>query len=224
MAKETGIRVKFALRRIDTPWRAPDFWGEAAWLLAQLENFGCLPVMEDGLLAGNMALRLHDGLLVSRSGRKPGELKPEDFVHVAHFDLKLWEASYFSASPDIKPTSDTPLHWAALKERRGNGAEPFVSVHGHALETAREAIALGIPISPVETEFSTPEDRDALVTLLSEHPYPRHHVYVRRGHGFFILSESVAEAALRVKDVMDRAAKLSGSMTDFSFSRSSHGR
>lgn len=224
MASESGIRVKFDLNRINEPWVASESWAEAAWLLAQLESFGCIPVMEDGLLAGNVALRVAEGVLVSRSGRRPGELKPEDFVHVLSFDPVRWEASYFSASPEIKPTSDTPLHWAALVETAGRSAEPLVSVHGHALESAREAIALNIPVSPVETEFSTPEDRTALKALLAAHPYPQNAAYVRRGHGFFVLSGSVAEAAVRVKDVMDRAARLKACTSNASISRNSPGR
>lgn len=224
MAAESGVRVKFNLRRIDSLWRMPEAWSELAWLLAQLETFGCLPVMEDGLLAGNVALSVEDELIVSRSGRRPGELKAEDFVRVVHFDPDRWEASYISADAEMKPTSDTPLHWAALKDSTfDGGSEPLVSVHGHALATAREALALGIPISPVETEFSTSADRSALAALIAAHPYPSHAVFVRRGHGFFVLAESVAEAAVRVKDMMDRAALLTGSTRAFSFSRSPHG-
>lgn len=60
------------------------------------------------------------------------------------------------------------------------------------LDAAR---ALSLPISEHETLFSTPADLDELETLLMGHPYPAECCFIRRGHGFFLLGETVAKAA-----------------------------
>ncbi|PSC69726.1 DNA polymerase III subunit alpha [Micractinium conductrix] len=64
------------------------------------------------------------------------------------------------------------------------------------LEAARAA---GLPISDRATLFSTPDDLEALEALFRSHPYPHHRCYIRRGHGFLLLTQSVAEAAAYVE-------------------------
>jgi hypothetical protein len=58
-------------------------------------------------------------------------------VLVTSFDCELWSAMFASAEPDIRPSSDTPLHFAALSpacRAKYNWSEaPQVAVHGHAL-------------------------------------------------------------------------------------------
>lgn len=209
MISESGQRVKFSLQRIGCDWTPPSVWRELAWVLQQTEKLGCFPVMEDGLVAGNAAMRFGNGILVTRSGRRPGELGPADFVEIVGFDPETWHADYFSVAEDVRPSSDTPLHWAALQEtaaRLGWEDEPLVSLHGHALADEAQARLVGAPISSVVTEFSTPADREALVALFESHPFPAHSVYVRRGHGFFILAETVQEAVLHAKDIISRAS------------------
>jgi hypothetical protein len=141
--------------------------------------------------------------LISKSGKPPGvSLAPADFCKVAAFDRRSWSADYTSAASDIRPSSDTPLHAAALDpsapSKYGWAAKPGVAVHGHALaegaglELTRH---LGMPISEQETLFSTPEDLQQLEALFASHPYPEHRCYIRRGHGFFLLAEGPEEAA-----------------------------
>ncbi len=64
------------------------------------------------------------------------------------------------------------------------------------------ARGLGLPVSEGETLFSTPEDLAALEVLLESHPYPGTTVYIRRGHGFFLLAGSVEEAAMRFEQLI----------------------
>ncbi|KAL4427916.1 hypothetical protein ABPG75_002005 [Micractinium tetrahymenae] len=166
---------------------------------------------------------------------------------LSRFDAALWRAEFRSAREGVRPSSDAPLHAAALglgaAQRYSWEEPPLVAVHGHALaegaggnshrnrdtfvihpcahpgwsrrgasqrlpslclplplrprcpaaglERARQA---GLPISDHETLFSTPEDRQALEALFRSHPYPRHRCYIRRGHGFLLLAQSVQEA------------------------------
>lgn len=180
-------------------------------------------------------------IVVSRSGKDPhAPLQAGDWVLLTQFDPSSWSAEYRSASPAARPTSDAPLHAAALlpsaAQRFGWAAAPAVAVHGHALaggaglEAARLA---GLPISETETLFSTPEDLAALEQLFRRasaasyfqhpslhaaclppllllrqphrpvfhqcccrsHPYPQHRCYIRRGHGFTLLHDSVEGAA-----------------------------
>merc|ERR1711862_744147 len=105
----------------------------------------------------------------SRSSKPPGK-KPgrEDFVAVTSFDRQAWGCGCCAAKQGqgFKPTSDSPLHWAALVRapaEMGWTEWPRVVLHGHALEKEDEARALNIPISCEETMFSTFEDVEALM-------------------------------------------------------------
>lgn len=52
--------------------------------------------------------------------------------------------------------------------------------------------------------FSTPEDTEALDSLFAQHPYgDDQQVYIRKGHGFFVLAQSV-ESAVEVVEGMQR--------------------
>lgn len=83
-----------------------------------------------------------------------------------------------------RPTSDTPLLWAALMSPPGSygwpadaARRPSAALHGHALETAAAAAAAGIPLSPDETLFSTPADVAAAARVWAAHPYPAAEVW-----------------------------------------------
>ncbi|PNW86255.1 hypothetical protein CHLRE_02g078912v5 [Chlamydomonas reinhardtii] len=102
----------------------------------------------------------------------------------------------------VRPSSDSPLLAAALSpgaaEAYGWALAPTVVLHGHALAEgeglAYAAEELGLPISQRATLFSTPEDLAELESVFRSHPYPQHTCYIRRGHGFFLLADCVAEA------------------------------
>lgn len=162
------------------------------------------PDAEDGGGPGSCA---GGGILVSRSGKSPGmPLQAQDWVLLTSFDAQRWEAEYRSARDGACPTSDAPLHAAALGLGLGLGHDPahrwgwpespLAAVHGHALadgaglELARQK---GFPISDEETLFSTPQDLAALEALFLRHPYPRHRCHIRRGHGFLLLGRSLSE-------------------------------
>lgn len=167
-----------------------------------LEREGCCPVLDDGLIAGNGALRVGRSLLVTPSGRRPGG-HDDTLVDVRSFDVGCWRA----VAQGGRPTSDTPLHHAVLLEPGAGQPNPCVSLHGHILHTERAAAALTIPISIEETCFSTPADRDAMVRLLRAAPYPQHRVWIRRGHGFVVAGATVAEALQESLALVARAKK-----------------
>eukprot|EP01025_Chloroclados_australasicus_P054688 TRINITY_DN64_c1_g1_i1.p1 TRINITY_DN64_c1_g1~~TRINITY_DN64_c1_g1_i1.p1 ORF type:complete len:374 (-),score=25.52 TRINITY_DN64_c1_g1_i1:356-1477(-) len=189
-------------------------------LMLEMEEQGALPVLSDGAVAGNCGFsgRLlcemedveqcnnnkdnkfdRDSVYyVSRSGKTAGKLMTgEDIVQVLDFDRKAWHAYFNSSSVTVKPTSDLPLYHImlnreAVKTYRWQKA-PNVIVHGHALADGVVASELGIPVSDRLTLFSTLEDMIELEKLLIQYPYPLHRCYIRRGHGFFILGDSVQE-------------------------------
>jgi hypothetical protein len=101
-----------------------------------------------------------------------------------------------TTSAAIKPSSDTPLLYTALCDgmQFGFSRLPRVALHGHACATPADAAAIGAPISCDETLFSTPEDLEALTAMFRTHPYPKHRVFIRKGHGFFILADTITEA------------------------------
>jgi len=167
-----------------------------------MEASGCCPVLDDGKVAGNGSRRCGDRLLVTRSGRPPQDADPRLVVCVERFDPTTWSASFYADDDDALPTSDTALYWAALMDAPGRfqwTAKPRSALHGHGIATSEEAARLDIPCSPIATDFSTPADRDALLMLLGDHPYPRNHAWVRRGHGFFVLGPDVAETWRRCR-------------------------
>lgn len=157
-----------------------------SWLLRRLEEMNAAPVLPDGLVGGNGAWRVSPTLLlVTPSGKKKGHvLREEDFVLVTHFDDKLWRCEYRSSSSRVRPSSDTPLLWMAslLKKKL-----PWI-VHGHGLHSEDDALALACPISSEETLFSTPQDANALLTLARN--YCNENLFLRRGHGFFLMEQS----------------------------------
>lgn len=212
MAETVGEepRVKFeAVREGPLPAGLEAEAAALAEALAAMEAAGCCPVLDDGLAAGNGALRLSDGsLLLSPSGRRSGGWDPGAAIQLLDFDAASWRARYRSRDLDRRPTSDAPLHWAALVEaplRFGWARAPGASLHGHILETARAAELLGVPLSAEATRFSTPPDRAALLALLERAPFPAHRTVIRRDHGFFTLGRDLAEARATVRDLAERA-------------------
>lgn len=176
-------------------------------LQEELERAGAIPILNDGLVGGNCALSNdeEDGsVLISRSGKPPGQrLTPDDFVLVERFDRSSWSAEYRTGGTDaMRPSSDTPMHMVALspdvEERFGWSSKPTVALHGHALaeteEDLRAVEAAGMPVSEVETLFSTPEDLQALETLFVKYPFPEYKCYIRKGHGFLLLAEDLGDA------------------------------
>ena len=159
------------------------------------------PDSGDDLLSTNQ----NTNIFISKSGKDPGAtLTIPDFVLLTNFDRSQWTATYKSQNINTRPSSDAPLHAATLDltscSRYGWSRCPRVAVHGHALEQGeglQAAINAGMPISEEETLFSTPADLDALENLFKKYPYPEHRCYIRRGHGFFLLADSVADAEVQ---------------------------
>lgn len=211
-----GIRVRFDWRgELDPDLRGPMALCQA---VAALEASGMCPVLDDGLSAGNAACRVDGRLWVSPSGRIPGQpLTPEDLVCVEDFDPTNWRVRGRGRIDDAtgaarRPTSDTPLHWTSLVDaprELGWSETPRFALHGHALDDIESAEALGIPCSPDETLFSTPPDRDALRTLLAAAPYPTTRVWIRRGHGFFLLAPTLEDALMGLESLAAAATRLS---------------
>ena len=142
----------------------------------------------DGRIGGNGSVIVgiggHQHVLVSKSGKEQGKIDyTKDLCLVSKFDTDSWACEYYSESEDIKPTSDTPMHFSLLSNVEG----AFAALHGHAIEKEEVAKSLNIPCSTEETLFSTPADTKAMFTLLEKFPFPSSKIFVRKNHGFFIL-------------------------------------
>jgi len=175
---------------------------ELAAALQLTESCGAAPVVEDGKVAGNVAARIVsddvDVLVVSRSGRQALQSfsAHDQFCIVTGFNAARWSVDYYGRDASTLPTSDVPLHHAVLHaaDEFNWDSTPYASLHGHALETSEQAQRLGLPCSVKETLFSTSDDMYELLSLVKQHPFPLHRVYVRKGHGFVVLGTTVAEA------------------------------
>ena len=213
MAEGEGPRIKFAYCRkgslcefLAHHVECENSFAAAAEQLSRalrtLELAGAAPVLQDSKVGGNGAVRItgqtYDFFVVSKSGKKVGEvLDPfEDMCIITCFNPDNWSIEFYSKSEAILPTSDTPLHYFSLSPYKDFGwtAIPYASLHGHALETEKSTRSLNIPHSPTLTLFSTREDSEALMTLLSQNPYPNHKIFIRTGHGFIILGSNIKDA------------------------------
>lgn len=178
------------------------FVTDLAKALRIFESSGAAPVLPDGKIGGNAAVKVCrdelDFLIVSKSGKSAGQVIDieSDFCIVSSFNITEWSADFYSRCQSMLPTSDTPLHYTALHAgSRFNWSEnPEVSLHGHAIQTEEDAARLKLPCSATETLFSTPDDTRELVHLMGCHAYPQHKIYVRKGHGFLILGKTVTDA------------------------------
>ena len=164
------------------------------------EEHGLSPILPDGKIGGNGAVTMHlssgDVMLVSKSGKSPGEMDiSTDICIVTNFNTAEWKADYFSEIESVKPTSDTPMHYAILKFRKTHSLEKFprAAIHGHGLATEKEANQFQIPCSTEETLFSTREDTQALIDLMQLFPYPEHQLFIRKNHGYYIAGDSIAD-------------------------------
>jgi hypothetical protein len=209
---ESGQRVKFTLNRVAAPdTRLPAEWTLLAKALKELQVLGYFSAMGDGRTTGNIAMKLGEDLIVSRSGRSGILFEAADFVKVTQFHCPTWQATYESSDENCMPSSDTPLYWTALMDvpyKMKWGMKPGFAIHGHSLYIDEIAENFGIPISPEETEFSTPEDRESFVKLLQDYPYPDNKTYIRRGHGFFILSQDISEIVSLTQDLFQKESQI----------------
>lgn len=174
----SGPRIKYEGQRtgqLELSRPLPLVLEQLAALMAKLEAIGMIPVLDDGLVGGNCAIAYAEceatslgggagdssapaqpgtagGVLVSRSGKQPGaSLQAGDWVLLTHFDAATWRAEFWSAREGVRPSSDAPLHAAALgpgaAQRYGWAAQPLVAVHGHALAEGPGGLPLRDPAS-----------------------------------------------------------------------------
>lgn len=153
----------------------------------------------DGKVAGNGATKVMlNGVfytLVTKSGRYAGEMDVlNSMCLISEFDTESWSCVYYSEHDDIRPTSDSPMHWCVLNlsPSKTVAETPTAALHGHALATAEEAEKFNFPFSR-ETLFSTPEDTEVMIEMLTEYTYPNHKVFIRLNHGYYILGQDVID-------------------------------
>lgn len=163
-------------------------------MLLYEEQNGFAPIAPDGRIGGNGAIAVtmsgKEYVLVSKSGKLPGQMNHQsDFCLVSNFEKETWSCEYYSSDENIKPTSDTPMHYCLLKDVEGAAA----ALHGHAIQDEESARQLNVPCSTEETLFSTPADTKAMFDLLKQHPFPDDKIFVRKNHGFYILGKDLKE-------------------------------
>jgi hypothetical protein len=211
---EDQPRIKFQCELCDSDEAAPlsdadeDLLRQVSSLLARAEAQGLTPLLNDGLVAGNCAALAESRLFVTVSGKRAGQAA--EFVEVTGFDKAAWRCRYRRRRREdqsSRPSSDTPLLASLLLGEAPLAPGARIVLHGHALAGVGgedgdggldAARALGAAISDKETLFSTPEDLAEVEKLLERHPYVPgggFQLYVRRGHGFFLLGQNADEVA-----------------------------
>ena len=190
-----GGRIKFTVERtgeLRLPAPPPAPLEQLADLMQRLEACGMVPILDDGLVGGNCGVAaaaagvdgVQQGVVVSCSGKAPGAvLQAGDWVLLARFDRAAWAAQYTSAAQGAAPTSDSPLHWAALAsgaaERYAWCVPPLVAVHGHVLaEGAGRPVCVwvggggGGPAGCVQGRLMQPAGSRLCRSGASHHPLP----------------------------------------------------
>lgn len=127
-----------------------------AWrsIIRMLGLNGLDPARYGGLAYGNVSQRLPGGgIRFLISGTQTGgriHLTSDDYCEVHGFDL---EANQLEASGPVPPSSEALTHAAVYR------AQPAwrCVMHAHSPEIWRHAGRLGLPATPPEIEYGTPE-------------------------------------------------------------------
>lgn len=164
----------------------------------------------DGATAGNISARLDENhLLITPSGVWKGFLKPEQLLVI---DL---DGNIVVPADGLKPSSETPMHLAAMKKRSDVGgvvhAHPtyatVLTMLGIGIDLQRftvpEAIILlgKVPTAPY-AKPSSDEDADAIETLIVDHQ-----ALMLHSHGSLTVGKDVWQAYSRL-ETLEHAAKL----------------
>eukprot|EP01025_Chloroclados_australasicus_P063004 TRINITY_DN8307_c0_g1_i1.p3 TRINITY_DN8307_c0_g1~~TRINITY_DN8307_c0_g1_i1.p3 ORF type:complete len:239 (-),score=38.90 TRINITY_DN8307_c0_g1_i1:1509-2225(-) len=208
------VRVKFNVNRVGDylMGEIPEKLHPLLDLMEEMEEQGALPILIDGRVCGNCGFtreflyrqsqkenQQDEGVYyVTRSGKTPNQrMTGDDFVEVVKFNRDSWSANFKSSLADAKPTSDLPLYDLMFRpsyiKQYGWGKIPKIAIHGHALADGKVAKRIGLPISDHFAVVSTAEDTDEVEKLFMQYSYPENKCFIRKGHGFFVLGDTVEE-------------------------------
>ncbi len=186
--------VRFETERVlPRPPRVPEAAGLVSW---------CLRFVETGLASagadasGNLSVRLERGFLVTPTHVPMDQIGEDDLVHVLEADETR---NRVRAAGSREPSSESLLH-AALYAARPEVRAVFHGHHERVLAQGREA---GLPSTPREAPYGTPE-----IAALAVEVARGADVFLLRGHGFVAVGPTMDLAGARALDALRRVEGL----------------
>lgn len=161
------------------------------------------PERYHGLGFGNVSRRLPGaGLQFVISGTQTGHLEhagPANYCTVSHCDPGT---NRVVASGPVRPSSEALTHGAVYAAEASAGCV----LHAHNPLIWQQAAALGLPQTPPEIPYGTPEMATTVAALCQQHPGE---VFAMAGHedGIIAYGRDEAEAGQRLVAVLARALR-----------------
>jgi len=164
------------------------------------------PARYDGLAFGNISHRSGPGNQFIISGTQTGGLLHCTPNHYSIVDSCDVATNRVVAHGPVAPSSESLTHGAiyALNERI------HCVVHGHVPLTWKQAPALGLPMTPRDVPYGTPQMAHAIAELYREQGQPRQALFVMLGHedGVIAYGEEFAAIETMFIEVARRAASV----------------
>ena len=180
--------VRFETRVVDD--RPPDAPGAARlvrWCRAFSEE-GFSPAGESAV--GNLSARLDPGFLVTPTHLPFLGIGVEDLVQVLAVDVAT---GVVTVRGRHEPTSEAFMHHAIYDRRPDVGAV----FHGHCDALLEAAAQRGLPTTPREVAYGTPELARLAADVAAEHD-----LFLLAHHGFVALGATMEEAGARARSLL----------------------
>ena len=149
------------------------------------------PARYDGLAFGNISCRSSGNQFII-SGSQTGGLLHCKSEHYSIVDSCDVQTNRVVAHGPIAPSSESLTHGAiyVLNERIR------CVVHGHAPSIWRKARALGLPATPRDVPYGTPQMAHAIAALYREQGQPRQALFAMLGHEDGVIAYGEGFAAI----------------------------
>lgn len=162
------------------------------------------PARYNGLAFGNISHRIGSGNQFIISGSQTGGLLHCTSEHFSIVDSCDVETNRVEARGPVAPSSESLTHGAiyALNEHI------CCVVHGHAPSIWEKACAMGLPATPRDVPYGTPQMAHSIAALYCGYGQPRQALFAMLGHedGVIAYGEGFAAIEAMFIEVARRAA------------------
>lgn len=150
-------------------------WRDAFYRLGAI---GQDPERYLGYAFGNISCRLDEGDSFIISGTQTGQYATAHKEHFTCVDRVDLDRNRVSAHGPIEPSSESLTHAAIY----ALNPEIRCVVHGHLPQLWKRAQQMGIPATPAEVDYGTPQMARAMTDLYREQRQPAQALFAMLGH------------------------------------------